>query len=288
MPRSRGTPWRARTGILSHLQRLFPRLTDRAALCPTLTLPCSFPHAVFPLTFQELRRTGHIRGARSPCLPGWRKAMKSYKQRALISAIILFCLGCLSTGTWLVFEGSPEGRNPKIETGRSKLENPSWRLAHQGFPTTSSSGLANLVADNVASRFRPSPPWGRGWTAAGTFPSRGGPGEGVHARARVVASYGRMPLSFEANAGQTDSRVKFLSRGAGYTLFLTGEEAVLALKKSEVRSQKREIRKSKSENRNSKIENRNPKIEIRKSKIEIRNSKIEARNSQRPLPFRGP
>jgi hypothetical protein len=25
----------------------------------------------------------------------------------------------------------------------------------------------------------PSPPWGRGWTAAGVFFSRGGPGEGV-------------------------------------------------------------------------------------------------------------
>jgi hypothetical protein len=43
--------------------------------------------------------------------------------------------------------------------------------------------------------------------------------------------YGHLPLSFEANQGQTDSRVKFLSRGRGYSLFLTQEEAVLALKK---------------------------------------------------------
>ena len=35
--------------------------------------------------------------------------------------------------------------------------------------------------------------------------------------------------SFEANHGQTDARVKFLSRTGGYTLFLTGDEAVLAL-----------------------------------------------------------
>jgi beta-propeller repeat-containing protein len=40
----------------------------------------------------------------------------------------------------------------------------------------------------------------------------------------------RLPLSFEANRGQTDSRVKFLSRGSDYTLFLTGDEAVLALR----------------------------------------------------------
>ncbi len=38
-----------------------------------------------------------------------------------------------------------------------------------------------------------------------------------------------VPLSFEPNDGQTDARVKFLSHGHGYTLFLTPSEAVLAL-----------------------------------------------------------
>jgi hypothetical protein len=38
--------------------------------------------------------------------------------------------------------------------------------------------------------------------------------------------YGDLPLAFEANAGQTDPRVRFLARGAGYRLFLTPEEAV--------------------------------------------------------------
>ena len=42
-------------------------------------------------------------------------------------------------------------------------------------------------------------------------------------------NYAKLPLAFEANAGQTDSQVKFLSRGHGYTLFLTGNEAVLSL-----------------------------------------------------------
>jgi len=37
-------------------------------------------------------------------------------------------------------------------------------------------------------------------------------------------------MSFEANQGQTDRDVNFLSRGQGYTLFLTREEAVLRLK----------------------------------------------------------
>jgi hypothetical protein len=44
--------------------------------------------------------------------------------------------------------------------------------------------------------------------------------------------YAALPLSFEANRGQTDPRVSFLSRGQGYTVFLTGREAVLTLKSS--------------------------------------------------------
>jgi hypothetical protein len=44
-----------------------------------------------------------------------------------------------------------------------------------------------------------------------------------------VEGYGQLPLAFEANQGQSDSQVNYLSRGAGYTLFLTSNEAVLAL-----------------------------------------------------------
>ena len=46
---------------------------------------------------------------------------------------------------------------------------------------------------------------------------------------RAVAAYGKLPLGFEANQGQTDSRVRFLSRGSGYLLYLTPDAAVLAL-----------------------------------------------------------
>lgn len=41
------------------------------------------------------------------------------------------------------------------------------------------------------------------------------------------ATQARPALSFEANQGQTDSCVRFLSRGPGNTLFLTSTEAVL-------------------------------------------------------------
>ncbi len=46
----------------------------------------------------------------------------------------------------------------------------------------------------------------------------------------MAEAYGRLPLSFEANEGQVDKTVKFLSRGQGYTLFLTPAEAVLSLR----------------------------------------------------------
>jgi RHS repeat-associated protein len=49
---------------------------------------------------------------------------------------------------------------------------------------------------------------------------------------RIAATYGKLPLSFEANQGQTDGQVKFLSRGSGRSLFLTGTEAVLVLSAS--------------------------------------------------------
>jgi len=48
-------------------------------------------------------------------------------------------------------------------------------------------------------------------------------------KARIMENYGKLPLSFEENQGQTDEQVGFLSRGGGYTLFLTPDEAVLAL-----------------------------------------------------------
>jgi len=53
----------------------------------------------------------------------------------------------------------------------------------------------------------------------------------LSSRARLNETYSKLSLSFEANNGQTDPQVKFLSRGRGYTLFLTSNEAVFTLKK---------------------------------------------------------
>ena len=48
---------------------------------------------------------------------------------------------------------------------------------------------------------------------------------------KVSETYGKVPINFEANEGQTDGEVKFLSRAIGYSLFLTSTEAVFALRR---------------------------------------------------------
>ena len=45
----------------------------------------------------------------------------------------------------------------------------------------------------------------------------------------LIDSYGKLPLQFEANQGQANKTVRFLSRGSGYSLYLTASEAVLVL-----------------------------------------------------------
>jgi uncharacterized repeat protein (TIGR01451 family) len=54
---------------------------------------------------------------------------------------------------------------------------------------------------------------------------------------QIRMAYGRSPLMFEPNVGQTDSAVKFMARGSDYSLFLTEKEALLALKSSARRGQ---------------------------------------------------
>lgn len=46
----------------------------------------------------------------------------------------------------------------------------------------------------------------------------------------LQSAYGKLPLSFEANHGQWDASVQFVTRGRGHTLFLTPNEAVLTLR----------------------------------------------------------
>jgi hypothetical protein len=50
---------------------------------------------------------------------------------------------------------------------------------------------------------------------------------------QVQANYGHLALAFEANNGQTDASVKFVSRGTGYSVFLTSGGMVLSLRPQE-------------------------------------------------------
>src|SRR5438309_281207 len=51
-------------------------------------------------------------------------------------------------------------------------------------------------------------------------------------REQLSQAYGKLPLYFEANRGQTDAQVRFLSRSHRQTLFLTSTEAVLVFTES--------------------------------------------------------
>ncbi|HVG22897.1 MAG TPA: SBBP repeat-containing protein [Thermoanaerobaculia bacterium] len=53
----------------------------------------------------------------------------------------------------------------------------------------------------------------------------------AQAQSRGAAAYGSLPMHFEENRGQTDARVRFLARGAGYAFFITGTGSVAVLQK---------------------------------------------------------
>lgn len=86
----------------------------------------------------------------------------------------------------------------------------------------------------ASGEFTPPPPPPAASPAAGPGPASPAPAASTRPAANqdVATDYGQLPLSFEANLGQTDAQVQFLSRGNGYSLFLTGNEAVLQLQHS--------------------------------------------------------
>lgn len=58
----------------------------------------------------------------------------------------------------------------------------------------------------------------------------------VRRDSQLLEAYGKLPFAFEENIGQSDSQVRFLSRGKGYELFLTPAAAVLELRHSAANS----------------------------------------------------
>ena len=86
--------------------------------------------------------------------------------------------------------------------------------------------LALLVAGAIALSFVSSYPTTNASSDQLLFSFRTEP---APAPERIAGAYGQLPLMFEANQGQSNPRVKFLARGAGYGLFLTSDEAVLSM-----------------------------------------------------------
>jgi uncharacterized repeat protein (TIGR01451 family) len=79
-----------------------------------------------------------------------------------------------------------------------------------------------LVATSIASAAKPAP-------SALPAPAPSATPTSDDAKSKMRNALAKIPMSFEINRGQTDKQVQFLSRGSGYTLFLTRDAAVLAL-----------------------------------------------------------
>ncbi len=58
---------------------------------------------------------------------------------------------------------------------------------------------------------------------------------------RIRHAHAGLPLSFEPNLGQADPHVKFLSRGRGYTLFLTKDQAIFTSENGKGKSEKEPV-----------------------------------------------
>jgi hypothetical protein len=57
-------------------------------------------------------------------------------------------------------------------------------------------------------------------------------------RARLSNAFNKLPLRFEANHGQTNPQVKFISRGSSYNLFLKPNEAVMSLRRQKAKGKR--------------------------------------------------
>jgi hypothetical protein len=88
-------------------------------------------------------------------------------------------------------------------------------------------GVLLLYAGRPSNPFPPSSTHGR--PAPGISRASNSSREVSHP---AISRFAKQPLRFEANTGQTDSRVNYLARGDGYTVFLAGGDAVLKVRAS--------------------------------------------------------
>jgi hypothetical protein len=85
------------------------------------------------------------------------------------------------------------------------------------------------VAIGVAAVIAGATPWlGRAPARKATELAKAAAPSQEAALAQARSALSTLPLTFEANKGQTDERAKFVARGAGSTLWLTGDSAVFS------------------------------------------------------------
>lgn len=94
-----------------------------------------------------------------------------------------------------------------------------------GVATLVCGGLLLTILEGAGKHIIPGK--GRSTTAAASEFAKPG---AVRESPRWAEAYGKLPLSFEENEGQTAREVRYVSYGSGYELFLTPQEAVLALR----------------------------------------------------------
>ncbi|MGB8510500.1 MAG: hypothetical protein WCD76_19155, partial [Pyrinomonadaceae bacterium] len=90
-------------------------------------------------------------------------------------------------------------------------------------------------------------------------------------------TYGRIPLSFEANRGQTDEEVNFIARGGGYALFLKPTEAVFALRSSD-RGLSKEEQAQRSLNAEAPLSTAEPQVASRNPQSKVLRMKLVGAN----------
>jgi Beta-propeller repeat len=174
-------------------------------------------------------------------------------------------------------------RSPVIQTSAQGLLMPQFvappAMESRAIPPSKGAGSTSVPRGNVPVGIRkvqPDRDTPRRLTPAA--PLKGGLSRQPETSQPQLSAYGKLPLSFEANQGQADPKVKFLSRGNDHTLFLTSTEAVLTMRIAE-----RGEKKSDSPVQTPQPELPNPQSTVLRMKLEGANPNLQVEGVD-PLP----
>jgi uncharacterized repeat protein (TIGR02543 family) len=163
----------------------------------------------------------------------------------LLAILMTVLLGQAATANVLMPVVRPSGLNPSTAAQSSPEPALIPALAEWAKQLQSAAPASTVALSEVQSLPVPDPRWldslisgvdpallqPLAWqTTLGGSPAQQSVKADPATRARVLEAFGRTPLHFEPNQGQTDPTVKFLARVPGYQLLLTPNEAVLAVR----------------------------------------------------------